>query len=336
LSRRALVTGATGGLGLALVRALGTEGYAVRATGRDARVRPVLEAEGAEVVLADLTQGPEAAAHLCEGMDVVFHAAALSSPWGPEVEFQRINVQATQDLLCAARAAGCEGLIFVSSPSVYARLRDQIGLTERDAPAAKPMNAYARTKLAAERAVLAADAPDFFTTALRPRALVGPDDKVLLPRLLQVLRRGRFPAPRGGRALIELTDARDAARALMLADQRRDQASGQVFNISGGHPLSVAELARRLGEAIGRDVRQVSAPWPAMWATAAALETLAKLTPGRPEPPVTAYGVATLAFSQTFDLTRARQVLGYTPRFDANATAVEMARAWAAAQGAGR
>jgi nucleoside-diphosphate-sugar epimerase len=336
LSRRALVTGATGGLGLALVRALRGEGYSVRATGRDARVRPVLEAEGAEVVLADLTEGPETSARLCQGMDVVFHAAALSSPWGPEAEFQRINVQATHDLLTAARSVGCEGLVFVSSPSVYARLKDQTGLTERDPPAPRPMNAYARSKLDAERAVLAANAPGFFTTAIRPRALVGPDDKVLLPRLLQVLRRGRFPAPRGGRALIELTDVRDAARTLVLADQRRDQAAGRVFNISGGRPLSVAVLARRLGQAIGRDIRQVSAPWPVMWAAASLIEALAGLAPGRPEPPVTAYGVATLAFSQTFDLSLAREVLGYAPRYDANATAVEMARAWAAAQGAAR
>ncbi|MBS0295157.1 MAG: NAD-dependent epimerase/dehydratase family protein [Proteobacteria bacterium] len=335
MSRRALVTGATGGLGLALVRALRAGGYAVRATGRDAQVQAALEAEGAEVALADLTEGPQTVARLCQGMDVVFHAAALSSPWGPEAEFQRINVQATHDLLAAARSAGCEGLVFVSSPSVYARLRDQTDLTEDDPPAPRPMNAYARSKLAGERAVLTANQPGFFTTAIRPRALVGPDDRVLLPRLLQVLRRGRFPAPRGGRALIELTDVRDAARALVLADQRRDQAAGQVFNISGGRPLSVAVLAARLGEAIGRDIRQVSAPWPVMWAAASLVEGLARAAPGRPEPPVTAYGVATLAFSQTFDLSLAREVLGYAPNFDANATAVEMARIWAA-QGVGR
>lgn len=326
--RQALVTGATGGLGLALTAALIADGYQVRATGRDADAAARLSAMGAEVALADLADDPDATERLCRNIDVVFHAAALSSPWGEPAAFERINVEATRTLLAAARQAGCEGMVFVSSPSIYAELRDRIGLTEDDPPAARPLNAYARTKLAAERLVLAANSPDFFTVAIRPRALVGPDDRVLLPRLLNIIQRGRMPVPRRGKALVELTDTRDAAGALLLADQRRAAIGGRAFNISGGRPMTVSALAFALAEALERPLTLIPAPWPIMLAGAAMLERIAARSPGRPEPLLTPYGVATLAFSQTFNLDGALRGLGYAPGHDANATALDMARLW--------
>ena len=326
--RKALVTGATGGLGLAVVEALAGAGYAVRATGRDASARPRLEAMGAAVVLADLTD-PRVAAALCDGMDAVFHVAALSSPWGRDAVFQAINVTATQSLLVAARAARADSFVFVSSPSIYTRPRDQVGLTEADPMAVRPMNAYAATKGQAERLVLAANAPGFATMAIRPRAIVGPDDKVLLPRVLRLVERGRFPVMRGGAALIELTDVRDAARALLLADQRRATVAGRPFNISGGRPVAVRDLALRLGEALERPLTLVPVSVNVATAAASVMQTVCKLLPGYPEPPLTPYSVAALAWSQTFDLTQAREALGYEPRHDPMETAEAMARAGA-------
>lgn len=323
--RRALVTGATGGLGLAVVEALRAEGYAVRATGRDPAARARLEALGAEVALADLTDAASAA-RLCEGIDAVFHAAALSSPWGSDAAFKAINVTATQTLLTAAREAGGDSFVFVSSPSIYTRPKDQVGLTEADPPSDRPMNAYAATKGEAERAVLAANAPRFATVAIRPRAILGPDDKVLLPRVLRLVERGRFPVMRGGRALVELTDVRDAARALVLADIHRAAAAGRPFNISGGKPVTVRELALRLGEALDRPITLVPVSTGAIMAAAAVMQAVCKILPGRPEPPLTPYSVAALAWSQTFDLAQARAVLRYEPRHDPMETAVAMAR----------
>ncbi len=110
---------------------------------------------GAQVMLSDLLEvDPQA---LCAGIDTVFHAAALSSPWGPERAFRRMNVDVTSAPLTATRTSGVKRFVFVSSPSIYAEFRDRPNLTEADPPAAHPLNAYARTKLAAERLVLAAD-----------------------------------------------------------------------------------------------------------------------------------------------------------------------------------
>jgi len=326
VARRALVTGATGGLGLGLVPALLAEGYRVRATGRDPVVLERLKAMGAETAAADLTDRATAAT-LCADVDVVFHAAALSSPWGPDAAFERINIEATRRLLSAARGAGCDAFIFVSSPSIYAAPRNRLNLTESSAPWEPPMNAYARTKLVAERLVLGANGPTIRTVAIRPRAVVGPDDKVLLPRLLRVARRGRFPLLNDGKALVELTDVRDAVDALILADRHRVAAGGQAINISGGRPVAIRDLVAALGAVLGHEIRFRPVPVGLAMKAAGAMEAVCRVLPGRPEPPVTRYSLAMLAFSQTFDLSLARSLLGYEPRHDP----LETARAAAAA-----
>lgn len=324
-ARRALVTGATGGLGLSLCAALREAGYWVRATGRSAENAARLRDTSDEFVRGDLLDMDLKA--LCAGVDVVFHAAALSSPWGPEAAFRAINVTATERLLDAARDAGASGFIFVSSPSIYAALKDQVALTEESPLPAHALNAYAETKRIAEELVLAANTPAFRTVSVRPRALIGPDDKVLLPRIIALASRGWFPALRGGRALIELTDVRDAAAALVKADQHLLEASGQAFNISGGRPTSVAELVGKLGAALKKPIALKPVPVQLALAMARVSEIVCGLLPKRPEPRLTTYGVATLAYSQTFDLTRARTVLGFEPSHDAVATAQTLAAA---------
>lgn len=323
MSRHALVTGATGGLGLALTTALLEAGYAVRATGRSVAAGERLEAMGAEVVTGDLLRMD--LARLCEGVDAVFHAAALSSPWGPEAAFQRINVEATEALVAAAGRAGCDAFIFVSSPSIYADFRDRIDLTEADPATARPLNAYARTKKEAEDRVLATDRPGFRTVAIRPRALIGPDDTVVLPRIVRLVRKGTLPVFRGGVARIDLTDVRDAAQALVLADRHRKTVGGRPVNISGGRPIGVIDLAQQLAGVLGVTPRLVPAPIGVMRVVAAASEAICSVLPGRPEPVLTPYTLATLAWSQTFDLTLARTALGYAPAHDPVEAALRLA-----------
>lgn len=320
---RALVTGATGGLGRSLCAALRDAGFFVRATGRSPANEERLRQTTDEFVRGDLrTIDPGA---LTQGIDTVFHAAALSSPWGPEAEFEAINVAATQRLLAASRAAGASGFVFVSSPSVYAALRDQPGLSEDSPLPQRSMNAYARTKRAAEMLVLAANAPTFRTVSVRPRALIGPDDKVLLPRILALASHGWFPALRGGRALIELTDVRDAASALVSAGQNLTTAAGKAINISGGQPTTVAQLVGKLAEALQLPIKLRPIPLELALFVARTSELACGLLPGRPEPRLTTYGVATLAYTQTFNLQRARDLLGYRPAHDPVATAQTLA-----------
>lgn len=322
---RVLVTGATGGLGLALVGALAAAGREVVATGRRDGVDPRLRVPGVRYVRADLTDAA-AADGLCRDVGTVFHCAALSSPWGPADAFRRANVDATANLLAAASRRGVARLVDVSSPSIYAAMRDRVGIIEADAPADPPLNHYARTKLAAERLVLAADGA-LRTTAIRPRAIVGPDDAAVLPRLAALARSGTVRLPGGGRALVEFTDVRDVVSALLLAEARMDAVRGRAFNISGGRAVRVRDVAARLANALGVAVRLRSIPLALARPLAALNERISPTRPGSPEPRLTRYTLATLAYSQTFDLSAARHLLGWAPQHDGLATLLGRAAA---------
>lgn len=312
-----LITGATGGLGLALVEAARRGGHDVLATGRSTVARGRIEASGARFVAADLTK-PGAAEALCAGRESVVHAAALSAAWGREADFERINVEATRALLAAAKAAGCRRCVFVSSPSIFASFRDRLGLRGSDPPADPPLNAYARSKLAAERLVLAANGTAMATCAVRPRAIAGPDDRVLLPALAALVRRKRMPLIGGGGALIELTDVRDAARAILLAEDRIEAIAGRAVNISSGRPVAVRDVAAGLAEALGASPKRVNLPIPVARLAAALLEAKARLAGG--EPALSRYALATLAWSQTFDMAEPERLIGYRPEHDGLAT----------------
>ncbi len=309
----ALVTGATGGLGQILTTMLLAQGRAVIATGRDSKRGAALEQEGARFVGADLVQ--DDLAPLVAGADCVFHLAALSSPWGERADFVAANLTATQRLLDAARAAKCGKFIFTSTPSVYTRARHQLGLTEESALPPRLVNHYAATKLAAEQAVLGASAPDFETVALRPRAIISPHDTVLLPRLLQAAERGFLPLPGYGRALLEPTDARDVAAALMAAEAQAAQANGSVFNVSGGEPVRLKAFVRHVFQKLGKPVRLVPLPARLALGLARLAEQAARRGPVVAEPKLTRYAVMAMGWSQTFDLTRARTVLQWEPAY---------------------
>ena len=307
--RHALVTGATGGLGRALVPALLAAGWQVRATGRDRVVGAALEREGATFVPHDLLD--ELPAHLTRAIDTVFHLAALSSPWGPAERFTALHVDATRRLLSAARAAGVGRFVHVSTPSIFVCGQDRLGIADDDPPARYPANAYVRSKLAGERVVRASNSGAFQTVVLRPRAITGPYDTVLLPRLRRAMRSGRMPLPGGGRALVELSDARDVAAALIAAATAKN-AAGQAFNISGGAPRTVKAIVGQIAAALGQRITPVPVPARAAMLWGALSETVARVH-GR-EPVVTRYTVMTLAYSQTFDLSRAHSILNWQPR----------------------
>lgn len=307
-----LVTGATGGLGRIAVAHLRAAGRAVVATGRNRVIGAHLEQLGARFAVTDLATDP--LAPLFDGVESVWHLAALSAPWGTREAFESANVTSTRRLLAAARKAGAARFLYASTPSIYTEACDRLSLSETSPLPPRAVNHYAATKLAAERAVLAAAGEGFACLALRPRAIVSPYDSVLLPRLLRAAGKGVLPLPGGGKALVELTDARDIAAGFAAADARAEALSGRAFNLSGGAALPLRDIAAHVFAARGQKLRIIPVPRRALLAAAAVLEGASALRPGQPEPPITRYGVKALGWSQTFDLSAAKRALGWQPQ----------------------
>jgi nucleoside-diphosphate-sugar epimerase len=312
-----VVTGGTGFLGRHTVWRLAAQGHGVVFTGRNTREAAAVAALGeraVEFVAVDHGSATARAAlsECCRDADAIVHCAGLASPWGDRQSFERSNVTAVEEVLAACREQGVARLVHISSPSIYFDFADRLTVHE-DSPLPRPVNDYARTKRAAEALVLAARLPH--SVILRPRAIFGPWDNALLPRLLRLIRLGHVPLLRGGRALIDMTyvdnavDAIDAALALPT----NPGGTAPVFNVSNGEPIEIRDLFTRISAAFGLPFSAAPRPYFAADLTARLFEAGARLAPGW-EPPFTRYSLGAIAFSQTLDLSRAVSLLGYRPR----------------------
>jgi nucleoside-diphosphate-sugar epimerase len=303
------ITGATGFLGGTLARRLLGLGQPVLALGRDPAKLADLAALGARTMACDLSAGIPQSAE--QSVEALVHCAALSSAWGPREAFRAANVGGTHHAILLARKLGARRFVHVSTPSIYFRFRDQEQVRE-DAALPPPVNAYAETKRAAEALVLAAG--DLDPVILRPRGIYGAGDTALLPRLLRAARTGPLPLVRGGTARTDLTHVEDAASAILASLKLPLSPHKRIFNISGGEPLTIRQIAEQAAGYAGATLRWRTVPAGALLTTARALELAARLHPGQPEPRITAYSAGLFAFSQTLDLSAARAHLGWSPR----------------------
>ena len=306
-----LVTGATGFVGSHLTRALLARGCRVRALGRDFGRSPNLAAAGAVPVVADLRDG-EAVSEACRGVSAVVHAGALSSPWGRAAEFEAVNVGGTANVIAGCRRHGVRRLVYVSSPSVVFDGRDQRDLSD-DAPYPRRfVSAYSRTKKEAEDLVNAAARGDVPSVIVRPKAVFGPGDTALLPRLIRAARRGRLPQIGDGQNLVDLTYIDNVVQALLLALDADDAAVGKTYTITNGEHVRLWDVVRQVLMRLDLPTRLPRLPLPAALSLAAVLEAAALVT--RREPLLTRYTVAILGRTQTYDISAARRDLGYAPQ----------------------
>ncbi|GAB2177052.1 NAD(P)-dependent oxidoreductase [Dongia sp. agr-C8] len=278
---------------------------------------------------ADLTDG-SAVQTLAADHRVIIHAGGLSSAWGRREEFMRANVGPTAALIQAARSAGSR-FVFVSSPSIYFDFTDRYDIDSDAAPAARPVNAYAESKLIAERLVREAAELGLDAAIIRPRAIFGANDTALMPRLLRAAARGRIPLIDGGRALLDMSYVDNVADALIAAALHPDPIRGRAYNISNGEPIQVAELMRAVVDGLGLKTRLMPIRFPLAYAAAMALEVAANLRPSRPEPVLTRYTVGVLGRSQTLSIERAKSELGWAPRVTLRDGIEHTLSAWKAA-----
>lgn len=302
-----LVTGGTGFLGRHLARALLADAHHVRLLGRHFEHTSSLLAAGATPVNADLRDraGVNAA---CAGIDVVYHVGALSAPWGRRSDFYEINVGGTETVLAACREHGVKRLIYVSSPSVVFDGRDQCNVTD-DVPYPRRFTSvYSLTKKLGEDLVNAAT--ELETVILRPKAIFGPGDQALLPRLISAARQKRLPQIGDGHNLVDLTYVENVVHALLLA-LNASAAVGKTYTITNNEHVPLWDVIRAVLRRLDLPTSLRQVPLPLALAIASLMETRAALT-GK-EPLLTRYSVTILARTQTYDISAARRDLGYTP-----------------------
>lgn len=238
---KVLVTGGTGVVGTAAVRALLAAGHTVRLFSRHA-AQDAARWEGHDVeahpgTVASVGEVNGAA----EGCDAILHIAGIAEENPPEATFERINVDGTRNLLLEAERAGVARLVYVSS------LGAERGRSD-----------YHRSKYQAEQ-IIRAFSRDWLIC--RPGNVYGPGDEVV-SFLLQAIRTApAVPVIDGGDQSFQPLYAEDLGAALALAVERRDL-KNQVLLLAGPEVTTTQDLLDRLARLTGKDPVRVPVPSP--------------------------------------------------------------------------
>jgi nucleoside-diphosphate-sugar epimerase len=309
---KTLITGATGFLGGALARRLHSMKWDVTTLGRNPAKLNELEDEGMHPFRGDISKKDDLT-DAFEGQEIVFHCAALPSPWGNFEKFYQANVIGTRNIVQACLENNIKRLVYVSTPSIYFDYNSRVNVKENDT-LPEPISAYAQTKFLAEEEIDKGFAQGLAVISIRPRALFGEGDTVIFPRLIPRLQSGRLPILGDGENVVDLTYIQNVVDALLLCAESPESTLGKKYNISNGEPVKIWNLVERICDDLNLPHPKRKISKSTANAAATTLEFFYSLIPFSPEPPLTRVSVSMLANSTTLDISAAQNELGYEPK----------------------
>lgn len=306
---KALVTGASGFIGRRLVMELARRGDEAACLVRPTSDTAPLKDLPVEFVLGDLGDTASLVPAV-RGRDCVFHLAGVIQAVD-EAAFEAANVEGTRHLVdaCLRGAPGLKRFVFVSSIAAAGPSPEGRAMTEADEP--RPVSAYGRSKLAAERIVLEAGAR-MPVTIVRPPNVLGPGSKEL-ERAAGLLRKGLVPALGDDQPRTSLVDVDDLVEALLLAAEN-PRSAGQVYFVTDGRAYAWPEITAALAEELGGKRFMVRIPFGIQLLAARIAETAARFTR---RPPLLTREIVRAGRDHywIYDGSKIGRELGFRPRY---------------------
>ncbi len=262
---RALVTGATGFLGIHLAEHLLEEGWEVRGT--DSPAAPFGRLHRDAVWVPSDPARPGTLTEAVKGVDAVFHGFALSSGGTPWERLYRTNVLGTENLLLAALRAGVRRVVVFSSFAVYGQGnpgRPEIDETFR----IKPRSPYARSRAIQDALVWRYHDDGLPATILRPGLLYGAAGDCGFDDLVRFLARlPAVPVPVNLQARVLSVHVRDLVRAASFV-AARDECGGQEYHLVDDGCLGTGAFVALLASGLGKRTVPLPLPLPVLRAFA--------------------------------------------------------------------
>ena len=238
--KTAFVTGASGFIGVNLVKQLGEAGWSVIAMHRETSDLTYLKLFPAERVIGDIGDREFLAGAIPEGVDAVFHVAGnVSFDSAGDVAQTHANVAGTRAVVAAAKARNAGRFIHTSTGAVFG-LHDGVPIDETAPSNADeiPVN-YCRTKKAAEDIVLEAAAAGLDAVCVNPGSVVGPYDRVIWGPFVQAIASGAMTTVgTGGGAFCHIDET---AKAHITAFERGRR--GERYILAGANESFAAAAA---------------------------------------------------------------------------------------------
>jgi nucleoside-diphosphate-sugar epimerase len=276
---KVLVTGGTGFVGSHSVKAIVDAGHDVRLLVRSpGRLKAALEPLGVgevEHVVGDAVDA-ESVRRAMDGCEAVLHAAAVFSYDARDVgEMQRVNAQATEVVLGAARDAALDPIVHVSS---YVALLPGAGELDDRAPVGDPRGVYARSKAETERMARQLQDDGAPVVITYPGMVWGPHDPHMgeAATFARSVLRGLVPMVPPG--LAPIVDVRDVAAAHAAALRKSD---GSRRYLLAGEAVPFAELVDILRRITGRRIVRFTGPAPLLLGMTAAGDVAQRILPFR-------------------------------------------------------
>lgn len=295
MSRRVLITGSSGFVGGALGAWLRRTGTTVTGLSRS------LPRPGAcdQHIRHDLTQPlPETVAPC----DVLIHCAALASPWAAPQDYEAANIIALRNILNWAEANAVPHFVFISSSAVQYAFADQLDLAEDTPWPERPINLYAASKRRGEAMVAASP---LNSAIVRPRAVYGPGDTVVFPRILHAASKGVLPKLKRKDGKVPRISLLYIDNLCWFLERIIDGGHAGVFNLADGQSMETPALLETVLNRLGLPQPRLELGVGTAMALAGAFEFTSRWLQNWREPPVTKFGVASLAYSKTIDTRKA-------------------------------
>lgn len=243
------ITGINGFVGSTLANYFSAKGYEVTGLGRQGSLSSIVD-QRCSYIKGDITRPISRI-----DTDILIHTAALGSDTAPYNELYKNNVQGTANILEAS--SGVRQFIHISTSSVYDFLDKK--MEESDAGNNfEKLSHYGKTKYLAEEEVLQASNIER-KTILRPHAIYGVNDRIILPRLLKLVKGNKIILPRHLTTQVTLTNVSNLVRAIERNIEEPQKLG--VYNICDDVVYALEEvIVSLLTEVTGKKLKVVHIP----------------------------------------------------------------------------
>ena len=304
-----LVTGATGFTGIVLTRKLVECGLKVSAVARQSSNLDPLKDLDVTWFRGDVFDR-EIMKEALAGQQYVFHAAAaFREAKSTEEDYWNVHVGSTQIIAEEViKNPDFKRYIHISTIGVHGHIEEPPATEEyRFAPG----DGYQRTKLQAEEWLIDFAAKNQLSyTIIRPAAIYGPGDRRLL-KLFKMALKPYFPLLGKGHCMYHLVHVDDLTNSFIVA-ATHPAAQGETFISGAEEPIGIAEIAQIVATHFNKSTKVVRLPIGPFFLLADACELLCK--PLKIEPPIYRRRVAFYSKDRHFDISKMKNVLGYSPR----------------------